>query len=77
MIMWALVCRCSSSGLDAAGRSMRARHQPFTLHIQQAVPETSPRGFELLRAEPTGFLVRPLNHSDAVSCQVATETNDA
>jgi hypothetical protein len=28
------------------------------------------RGFEPLRAEPNGFLVHLLNHSDALSCQV-------
>ena len=32
------------------------------------VRETTPRGFEPLRAEPNGFLVHLLNHSDTVSC---------
>ena len=29
--------------------------------------EATPRGFEPLRAEPNGFLVHLLNHSDTVS----------
>jgi hypothetical protein len=29
--------------------------------------KTTPRGFEPLRAEPNGFLVHLLNHSDTVS----------
>ena len=34
--------------------------------------ETTPRGFEPLRAEPNGFLVHLLNHSDTVSCSAAS-----
>ena len=34
----------------------------------QARTHATPRGFELLRAEPNGFLVHLLNHSDTVSC---------
>ena len=30
--------------------------------------QTTLRGFEPLRAEPNGFLVHLLNHSDTVSC---------
>ena len=37
------------------------------LHI---VCSPTPRGFEPLRAEPNGFLVHLLNHSDTVSMQV-------
>jgi hypothetical protein len=32
---------------------------------------TTPKGFEPLRAEPNGFLVHLLNHSDKVSCDDA------
>ena len=31
--------------------------------------KSTPRGFEPLRAEPNGFLVHLLNHSDTVSTQ--------
>ena len=32
--------------------------------------KTTPRGFEPLRAEPNGFLVHLLNHSDTVSLKI-------
>ena len=35
---------------------------------------TTPRGFEPLRAEPNGFLVHLLNHSDTVSCTYIAST---
>ena len=38
------------------------------------MPEATPRGFEPLRAEPNGFLVHLLNHSDTVSCQHSART---
>ena len=41
-------------------------------HIGPATPKTTPRGFEPLRAEPNGFLVHLLNHSDTVSLQITT-----
>ena len=34
--------------------------------------KTTPKGFEPLRAEPNGFLVHLLNHSDKVSCDLLT-----
>ena len=34
--------------------------------------QTTQRGFEPLRAEPNGFLVHLLNHSDTVSLRIAT-----
>ena len=33
--------------------------------------KTTPRGFEPLRAEPNGFLVHLLNHSDTVSLKIS------
>ena len=36
-------------------------------NVAMAKTTTTPRGFEPLRAEPYGFLVHLLNHSDTVS----------
>ena len=37
------------------------------IQIENRRKKTTPRGFEPLRAEPNGFLVHLLNHSDTVS----------
>jgi hypothetical protein len=41
------------------------------------VKETTPRGFEPLRAKPSGFLVHLLNHSDTVSVHSFRATRNA
>ena len=40
---------------------------PFKTNLASKQKKTTPRGFEPLRAEPIGFLVQLLNHSDTVS----------
>ena len=39
------------------------------LNVQVFLFSTTPKGFEPLRAEPNGFLVHLLGHSDTVSCK--------
>ena len=63
--------------------AVQIRPGPYSpqVYISGAPPElecrgpirTTPRGFEPLRAEPSGFLVHLLNHSDTVSVCVCFE----
>ena len=58
------VCACAQlSSRRLRGQSNDCKRKPM---------ETTPRGFEPLRAEPNGFLVHLLNHSDTVSCSAAS-----
>ena len=41
-----------------------------------AFAKATPRGFEPLRAEPNGFRVHLLSHSDTVSCQWAARDHE-
>ena len=42
----------------------------WTMETAMFDVNTTPRGFEPLRAEPNGFLVHLLSHSDTVSCAI-------
>ena len=56
---------CAVPALPCAPSRRAAR----TRSIRQVRSKaTTPRGFEPLRAEPNGFLVHLLSHSDTVSC---------
>ena len=53
-----------SHNADGGVLSIRPRR-----HVRAVATETTPRGFEPLRAEPNGFQVHLLNRSDTVSCR--------
>ena len=54
---------CTEALLDGCDSQRRG----LGLHCKKEKRQTTPRGFEPLRAEPNGFLVHLLSHSDTVS----------
>ena len=70
--MWTAceTCDCLVERYDSHLRRGRPRDQFPEKYTKIIQTQTTARGFELLRAEPNGFLVHHLNHSVTLSCRI-------
>ena len=55
---------------------MEEGHQAPFPQMREAKAKATPKGFEPLRAEPNGFLVHLLSHSDKVSGDDVDDADD-